>query len=257
MIKTTLSIILSAYNVSKYISKTILSLANQTKQDFQVIAIDDRSTDDTLAILKRFEQEYDWLKVISHEENLGVSSVRNTGIQAANTKYITFIDGDDWLEPTYVEYFLNKFIEDPELDLISCGFFIDNQNGKSKPQSEKKALGKVTRDEAIRQIIKMNGVVMGYTWNKMYRLELIKEHELTFLTDLALMEDQLFNVEYATVANNFYLSKMPLYHYVSRKDSLTRKFDVENVKNVSVATLKVYKTIYQNSKEERQERENQ
>lgn len=256
MINTTLSIILSAYNVSKYISKTILSLANQTNQDFQVIAIDDNSTDDTLAILKRYEQEYSWLKVISHERNLGVSSVRNTGIQVSETKYITFIDGDDWLEPTYVEYFLDKFNEDPKLDLVSCGFFIDNQNGKSKPQTEKKALGQMTRDETIRQIIKMNGVVMGYTWNKMYRLDLIKQHDLKFLTDLALMEDQLFNVEYATVANNFYLSEKPLYHYVSRKDSLTRKFDVENVRNVSVATVKVYKAIYQNSKEERQEREN-
>lgn len=257
MINKTLSIILSAYNVSKYIPKMILSLANQTNKDFEVIAIDDKSTDDTLDILKRYEQEYDWLRVVCRDQNGGISAVRNTGIEEANAQYITFIDSDDWIEPNYVEYFLNKFSEDPDLDLVSCGFFIDNQHGKSKVQTERKELGRMTRDESIRQIIKVSGVVMGYTWNKMYRLELIKQHNLKFLTDLALMEDQLFNVEYATVARNFYLSEIPLYHYVSRKDSLTRKFDMDNVRNVSVATLRVYKAIYQNSKEERQERENQ
>lgn len=253
MVNKKLSIILSAYNVSQYIGKTIQSLADQTVKDFQVIAVDDHSTDDTLAILQKLERQYDWLQVVCHAQNAGVSAARNTGMKLTTSQYITFVDGDDWLEPNYVEYFLNKFAENPNLDLVSCGFFIDGKNGKSKAQTEKRGLGFVDRDDAIKQIIKMNGSVMGYTWNKMYRRALIDKHKLSFLPDLALMEDQLFNVEYATVAKHFYLDDVPLYHYVSRKDSITRKFDMENVKNVGVATMRVYKTIHQNSKEEREE----
>jgi glycosyltransferase involved in cell wall biosynthesis len=250
MVNKKLSIILSAYNVSNYISKTIDSLANQTVKDFEVLAIDDCSTDDTYDILQKYAEQYDWLKVIQHEKNSGVSAARNTGLKSVSSKFVTFIDGDDWIEPNYVEFFLNKFAEEPDLDLVSCGFYIDTKK-KSKAQTEKKKLGRVDRDEAIKQIIKMNGVVMGYSWNKMYRRENIVKNDLRFLTDLALMEDELFNVEYATVSKNFYLSDTPLYHYVSRKDSITKKFDMENVKNVGVATMRVYRTIHQSSKEER------
>ncbi|WP_300561563.1 glycosyltransferase family A protein [Companilactobacillus sp.] len=254
MINIKLSIILSAYNVEQYIAKTIESLANQTVKDFEVVAVDDHSTDNTLQILKELEAKYSFLLVVCHAQNAGVSAARNTGMQLTSSQFITFVDGDDWVEPNYVEYFLTQFAENPTLDLVSCGFFIDSKNGKSKPQTEKKGLGLVDRDDAIKQIIKMSGSVMGYTWNKMYRRSIIDEHKLSFLTDLALMEDQVFNVEYATVAKGFYLNDIPLYHYVSRKDSITKKFDMENAKNIGMATMKVYKTIHQNSKEEREQR---
>lgn len=250
-----LSIILSAYNVSGYITKTIQSIANQTVHDFEVIAVDDHSTDDTLEILQAFEKKYAWLRVVCHAQNAGVSAARNTGLKLSHSEFVTFVDGDDWLEPNYVEYFMNIFQQHPDLDLVSCGFFIDTKNGKSKPQTEKKQLGLVDRDSAIKQIIKVSGSVMGYTWNKMYRRSVIEKNQLSFLTDLALMEDQLFNVEYATVARGFYLTDTPLYHYVSRKDSITKKFDMENAKNIGVATMRVYKTIHQNAKDEREEKE--
>lgn len=250
-----LSIILSAYNVSGYITKTIQSIANQTVHDFEVIAVDDHSTDDTLEILQAFEKKYAWLRVVCHSQNAGVSVARNTGLKLSHSEFVTFVDGDDWLEPNYVEYFMNIFQQHPDLDLVSCGFFIDTKNGKSKPQTEKKQLGLVDRDSAIKQIIKVSGSVMGYTWNKMYRRSVIEKNQLSFLTDLALMEDQLFNVEYATVARGFYLTDTPLYHYVSRKDSITKKFDMENAKNIGVATMRVYKTIHQNAKDEREEKE--
>ncbi|AKP68021.1 glycosyltransferase family 2 protein [Companilactobacillus ginsenosidimutans] len=255
MINKKLSIILSAYNVENYISKTIDSLANQTSNNFEVIAVDDCSTDDTVKILQDYEEKYDWLRVVCHAQNAGASAARNTGLKLTTSELVTFIDGDDWVEPSYVEYFLDKFSEMPNVDLVSCGFFIDSKNGKSKPQLEKKELGQVSRDEAIKQIIKMNGSVMGYAWNKAYRRSIIEENELKFPTDLTLMEDQLFNVQYATVAENFYLNDKPLYHYVSRKDSITKKFDMENVRDVGVATMKVYKTIHQGTKEERQQEE--
>lgn len=255
MINNKLSIILSAYNVANYIEKTIQSLAHQTVKDFEVMAVDDCSTDETLNILKKYDRKYQWFHVVAHAQKAGVSAARNTGIKLTKSKYLTFVDGDDWVEPNYVEYFLTKFAEHPELDLVSCGFFIDSKNGKSKPQVEKKHMGFLNRDDAIKQIIKMNGAVMGYTWNKMYRRDLIEKHDLSFLPDLALMEDQLFNVEYATVARKFYLDDIPLYHYVSRKDSVTKKFDMENVKNIGVATMKVYKTVYQNSRDEKEERQ--
>ncbi|MQS52542.1 glycosyltransferase family 2 protein [Companilactobacillus mishanensis] len=253
MLNKKLSIIISAYNVESYISKTIESLAGQTNTNFNVIAVDDCSTDNTLKVLRDFEDRYDWLTVVCHAQNAGVSAARNTGIQSADGDLITFIDGDDWVEPNYVDFFLKKYEKYPELDLVTCGYYVDTPNGKSKAKSDKQHHEFADRDEAIKQIIKMNGSVMGYTWNKVYRRDIIVDNKLNFLTDLDLMEDQVFNVEYATVADGFYLDDLPLYHYVSRKKSITHKFDIDNVLNVGLATMRTYKTIHQNSKDEREE----
>lgn len=247
MAERKLSIILSAYNVAGYIQKTLDSIVDQTNTNFDLIIVDDCSTDNTLDIIKEYDTKYDWITTICHAQNAGVSAARNTGLQEADGDLVTFVDGDDWLEPAYVNFFLSIF-DKYKVDLATCGYFNDTENGKSKPKSVKRKHEFVDRDDAIKQMTKMTGTVMGYTWNKVYKRSLIEENKLAFQTDLDLMEDQVFNVEYATVADTFYLDNLPLYHYVSRKDSVTRKFAVENVRDVGVARMKIYRTIQSSKK---------
>ncbi|WP_057766221.1 glycosyltransferase family 2 protein [Companilactobacillus tucceti] len=250
MAENKLSIIVSAYNVADYISKTIDSIIEQTNKNFKLIIVDDCSTDNTLDIIKKYEEKYDWIKVIYHAQNAGVSAARNSGLQAVDTDLVTFVDGDDYIEPDYVDFFLGLFNK-YDIDLATCGFF--NENGKLKNKKLDRQNGFVDRDEAIKQIIKINGTVMGYTWNKAYKTSIIKENNLSFQTDLDLMEDEVFNVEYATLAHKFYLDNLPLYHYVNRKDSASRKVTIENVRDVGLANLRVYRTIHGfNDREEMQ-----
>nr|WP_125565994.1 glycosyltransferase family A protein [Companilactobacillus insicii] len=242
MVKNKLSIIMTTYNVASYVVSTLDSLVAQTNKNFELVVVDDCSTDSTLDIIANYEDKYDWISSYSHTNNSGVSAARNTGLQHISGNLVTFIDGDDWLEPGYVDFFLTVY-ENTDVDLATCGFFIDTENGKSRVKSDKRQNKFADRDEAIKQITKISGTVMGYTWNKVYRRSVIEENSIHFQTDLDLMEDQVFNVEYATVAKTFYLDNIPLYHYVSRKDSITRKFAMENVRDVGVANLRVYKTI--------------
>ncbi|GEO79358.1 glycosyltransferase-like protein [Companilactobacillus mindensis DSM 14500] len=250
MVKNKLSIIMTAYNVADYISSTIDSVIAQTNQDFNLIIVDDCSTDQTQKITRSYEKDYDWISVICHSENQGVSAARNTGLKHADGELITFIDGDDRVEPDYVDHFLTIF-NNEDVDMVTCGFFNENENGKVKNKIAKRQTEIVGRDEVIKQIIKMTGTVMGYTWNKAYIRSIIEENQLAFATDLDLMEDQVFNVEYATVARKFYLDNVPLYHYISRKGSITQKFAVENVRDVGVARMKVYKTIRDSTRNEK------
>jgi len=250
MVKNKLSIIMTAYNVADYISSTIDSVIAQTNQNFNLIIVDDCSTDQTQKIIRSYEKEYDWISVVCHAENLGVSSARNTGLQHADGDLVTFIDGDDWVEPDYVDHFITVF-NDEDVDLVTCGFFNQNENGKVKNKIAKRQTAIVGRDEAVKQIIKMTGTVMGYTWNKAYIRSIISKNKLLFQTDLDLMEDQVFNVQYATLARKFYLDNVPLYHYVSRKGSITQKFAMENVRDIGVARMKVYKTIRDGTRNEK------
>ncbi|WDT65243.1 glycosyltransferase [Companilactobacillus crustorum] len=250
MVKNKLSIIMTAYNVADYISSTIDSVIAQTNQDFNLIIVDDCSTDQTQKIIRSYEKNYNWISVVCHAHNDGVSTARNTGLAKANGELVTFIDGDDWVEPNYVEHFISIF-DDQDVDMVTCGFFNETESGKIKNKIAKRQTSIVGRDEAVKQIIKMTGTVMGYTWNKAYVRSIIAENNLSFQADLDLMEDQVFNVEYATLARKFYLDNVPLYHYISRKGSITQKFAMENVRDVGVARMKVYKTIRESTRNEK------
>ena len=250
MVKNKLSIIMTAYNVADYISSSIESVIAQTNENFNLIIVDDCSTDQTQKIIRTYEKKYDWISVVCHQENLGVSAARNTGLAKASGEFVTFIDGDDWVEPNYVDHFLSTF-KDKDVDMVTCGFFNQTETGKTKNKVVKRQSSIVGRDEVVKQIIKMTGSVMGYTWNKAYIRSIIQDNDLSFQTDLDLMEDQVFNVEYATLARKFYIDNVPLYHYISRKGSITQKFAMENVRDVGVARMKVYKTIRDSSRNEK------
>lgn len=250
MVKNKLSIIMTAYNVADYISSSIDSVIAQTNQNFNLIIVDDCSTDQTQKIIRSYEKEYDWISVVCHAQNFGVSAARNTGLKQADGELVTFIDGDDWVDPDYVNHFIEIF-EDQDVDMVTCGFYNETEKGKIKNKIAKHQTSIVGRDEAVKQIIKMTGTVMGYTWNKAYIRSIIDQNNLSFQTDLDLMEDQVFNVQYATVARKFYFDNVPLYHYISRKGSITQKFAMENVRDVGIARMKVYKTIRDSTRNEK------
>ncbi|WP_129044530.1 glycosyltransferase family 2 protein [Companilactobacillus metriopterae] len=234
-----ISIIMTIYNVHDYLEKSIESIINQNNSNFNLIMVDDCSTDGSSELAQKYADKYDFIQLIKHSENRGVSAARNTGMDNVETELITFVDSDDWVEENYVDYFLRQF-KDNDVDMVTCGFTIENGLGKSKPKSTKEISEIIDREEMIKRITKISDIVMGYTWNKVYKMSIIQENNLRFSTDLNLMEDQVFNVEYSNNAQEFYISSIPLYHYVNRKDSITKKFAVDNVKDVGLAKLKVY-----------------
>ena len=103
-----ISIITPVYNVSKYLPECITSVLNQAYQDYEMILIDDYSTDDSRKVMQEFSDQDSRIKTIYNEKNMGVAKSRNKGIQLAVGEYIYFLDSDDFLTPDALSLMANE-----------------------------------------------------------------------------------------------------------------------------------------------------
>lgn len=122
------SIIIPVYNAEKFLEKCVDSILSQTVQDYEIILINDGSTDKTYDLCERYQAQYNKVKVI-HKENAGVSLARQSGIDIAKGEYVLFVDADDWVEPTYLEI----ISEHTGVDIIRFGNNVITEDGNSYP----------------------------------------------------------------------------------------------------------------------------
>ena len=117
------SVIIPLYNKAPYVKKALESVCRQTYSDYELIVINDGSTDDSCMIAEKYLQGMDGINYrLITQENAGVSAARNNGVAASSGEYIAFLDADDWWEPTYLEK-MAKLIEDyPEAGLYACNY---------------------------------------------------------------------------------------------------------------------------------------
>ena len=116
------TIIVPCYNSQDYLEKCLKSILQQnTRYDFEVIAINDGSTDETGEILRALEKKYKRLKVIT-QDNKGFSGARNTGIRTSSGKYLIFVDSDDYVTDGYIENLIGVALRE-DADIVACGFF--------------------------------------------------------------------------------------------------------------------------------------
>ena len=122
------SVIIPLYNKVPYIAKAIESVLGQTFRDFEVIVIDDGSTDQSLEVAKTFENKS--ITIIS-QPNSGVSTARNNGVKLAKHPYICFLDADDWWHPTFLEEMKRLITDFPDAGIYGSGYYIV-KNGKER-----------------------------------------------------------------------------------------------------------------------------
>lgn len=128
MTKNKISIIIPVYNGEKYLERCIKSVLNQTYSYYEIIIVDDGSTDKTEQISKEFTKKYDCIKYF-RKKNGGVSSARNFGLDNASGNYVLFLDHDDYLDYNYIEELLN-FAEDKKIDIVRSGYKTVDSEGK-------------------------------------------------------------------------------------------------------------------------------
>lgn len=114
------SIIIPCYNQEKYITDAIMSAENQTYKDIEIVFIDDCSTDSSLEVVNDLKNKYSNIVVLKNETNLGVVDSRNNAIDVAKGFYILPLDGDDTIEPTYIEKAVKVFDENPDVGFVYC-----------------------------------------------------------------------------------------------------------------------------------------
>ncbi len=167
------SIIAPIYKSEPFLSVMIDSILSQTYQNFELILVDDGSPDNSGKICDEYATKDNRIIVI-HKENGGTSEARNEGLKLVSGEYLTFIDGDDWFEPDCLEYFVSL------MELNDCQMAMSDQvMMKSRPQQIKDdKIQILTNEQAICSIQYVEVPVAA--WNKMYRTELVKTHNLTF-----------------------------------------------------------------------------
>ncbi len=190
---TKVSIIIPVYNKQFYLNRTLDSVLDQEFSDFELIVVDDGSTDDSLAILNEYAEKDRRISVI-HTENYGVSHARNVGLERAKGEWIQFLDGDDRIKTDYLQK-CQAIIADPEIDIIFSEFDKTSINGDVVSTIRVPAVGKdgSTLDRFI-QYQYQNGFY-GFISNKLFRKSLLKKTQAKFNESLKLAEDLDFFVQ--------------------------------------------------------------
>lgn len=206
------SVIIPVYNKSEYIERCAESLAKQNFSDFEVLFVDDGSTDSSAAICERIAEDDRRFHLI-RQENAGVSAARNNGIRAASGKYLAFADPDD----TVGEDFLSAlFYEAQEQRAqITCGGYTviwqDGHREEFVPEQEEKR-------DVILNLIKEHPIYNAM-WNKLYLREFVTENRLFVPEKIIIGEDALFNLSAYTAAVRISFVKKPVYNYFIYEDS--------------------------------------
>ena len=231
------SIIIPVYNVEAYLEECINSLLRQTNYDYEIILIDDGSSDQSASICNKYCNYK--VKVI-HQENSGVSNSRNVGINKAKGKYILFIDPDDYVLDDYLDI-IDKNIG--EYDML---IFSYNKLYMNKIIEGFKCNDVISSTNAMRCLIDDNKFC-GYVWNKVYKRDIIDKYQLKFDPSVSMCEDVLFNFQYLLHSNNIKAIDDVLINYRQRKSSAISK----KVKDIEPASLvKTYDYIIKNTNDE-------
>lgn len=208
-----ISVIVPCYNIESYLPRCIESILVQTYKTLEIILISDGSTDGTDEVIREYAKK-DSRIIPIFKANSGVSDTRNRGLDMATGDYIGFVDGDDYIEPEMYETLLKNAIEN-NADISHCGYQmvfpsrVDYyyNTGKKVIQDNKKG---------IRDIIVGDYVEPGI-WNKLYRLDILKE--LRMPPDIKINEDVVFNFYAFVNSQKSVYEDLPFYHYILRKGS--------------------------------------
>ncbi|MFD7442300.1 glycosyltransferase family 2 protein [Streptomyces sp. NPDC059909] len=185
-----LSVIVPFYNVQSYAPDALRSLRANAREDFEFLLVDDCSTDGTPEILERAEREVPGSVLIRHENNGGLATARNTGLDAARGEYITFLDGDDWLAPGYYERLLAA-IEELGVDFVRTDHVQCTGRDRKVFRVPVGRRGEVLRPrDAILPADRTTSVDYPMAWAGIYRRELLDRGLLHFTDGLRTAEDR-------------------------------------------------------------------
>lgn len=217
------SVIVPAYQAERTLRRCLESIVNQSFNDFEVIIINDGSTDQTYDICKEYECEK--VRVIS-QPNKGISATRQLGLNQAKGKYIQFIDSDDWVDTSYFKNVYELLAAD-DLDVLILDFWVEKIN-----KTEYKSLGIscCEKEELVKGLVTN---IPGVLWNKIIRRELFAKYDINFKSGLSYCEDWVVTYHLFNSPTKIHYCKKAFYHYdmYSNVNSLARSINESTLKN--------------------------
>lgn len=208
------SIVIPVFNVAIYLRACIDSLLAQTQSDFELLIVDDGSSDDSWDIIVQYAVVDQRIRTF-RKENAGVSAARNYGMDRAQGEYICFVDGDDIVSPRYLEDLYQAMQQGADCSM--CGFQTFSATQPMIHVIVPSSRGIETREENLRAFYDFHKPIWQRNlWNRMYKLSVIQEKHIRFREDIHIKEDGLFVVEYLLASNGLVgLSNQILYFYRS------------------------------------------
>lgn len=243
------SIIVPIYNAENYLRRCVDSILNQEYTDFELLLVNDGSTDASGDICEEYGDQ-DPRVIVIQKENTGVSDSRNRALDRARGKYLQFLDSDDWITPDATRLFV-RAAEEYGCDMVISDFYrVVGERLSTKGDIEEE--GVLTREEfAAHMMENPADFYYGVLWNKLYRRDIVEEHNLRMDTDINWCEDFMFNLEYIRYAKVFYALHAPIYYYVKRKGSLASQgINISKTVKMKLNVFEYYNNFYKHVLEE-------
>lgn len=211
-----ISIVVPVYNVEKYLDKCISSILQQSFTDFELILVDDGSNDGSERKCDEYKNGDSRIKVV-HQENQGLSSARNIGIETSKGKYITFIDSDDFVHPRMLEILYNNILEN-KADISACGYEIVPEGKKIYVKSIGNNISIYNNIQSVKKIVEKSESIMIIACCKLYRRDLFQD---VHYPSGKYHEDEFVTYKLLYKSNKIVVTDAKLYYYVQRSNSIT------------------------------------
>ncbi len=255
-----ISIIVPVYNVEKYLNKCIDSILNQTFKDFELILINDGSTDNSLEICNSYQKKDNRIKVIN-KNNGGLSSARNAGIDIARGNYIGFIDSDDHIHEKMYEILHYNAVKYSS-DMVICKErnVYEDETIDCKSTINKYNTYQLDNIESLTKLYEARTTTFVYAWNKLYKRSMFHD---TRYPEGKIYEDEFLTPKLIYQSNTITYVNCELYYYLQRKGSIvnskfsTKKFDKvdalesnvkffkdKNIRNIYFLVQKAYVDLF-------------
>ncbi|MCI9251204.1 MAG: glycosyltransferase [Lachnospiraceae bacterium] len=232
-----LSVIVPVYNVEAYLPKCIESITAQTYEQLEIILIDDGSTDRCPWICDKYAEKDKRIKVF-HKENRGLVSARKTGLYIAKGDYITFVDGDDWIDrEMYGE--LMKTVENSRADFVDSGYICEREQKKEiygKAEAKEYQFDKQIRHRFFSSLLELDDFISisPSIWSKIFKAEFIRNTYAEVPEHMSYGED-VINLLYCILrADRMARAEGVYYHYNYRENSMSHLKSASHVKKESV-----------------------
>lgn len=224
-----LSIVVPVYNSEKYIQECLNSILNIKYKEFEVLVVDNGSSDKSVSIIENIIKMDNRVKLLK-EDKKGVSNARNKGIECSVGDYLMFVDSDDTINSDCVEYIVSNIYK---YDMICFGY---NELYMNKKSERKRNTQNVNNLDFIKYIFEDDSIG-GFVWNKVYNLEIIKKNNIEFSKKTSMCEDLLFNIMYLKNVSNIQIVNQCLVNYRMRINSISKKTD--KIKSIMESYTKI------------------
>lgn len=230
------SFVVPVYNTEKYLKKCLDSLEKQTFKDFEIIVVNDGSTDNSMEILSKYEKKYDNIKIIN-QKNQGLSMARNNGVKKVKGKYLLFVDSDDYVETNLLEQ-IDKEME--KIEVLRYQIVTENEDGNNKKEFKEEPFDIMNGYDAFKYISSYHFIEPACCY--VYKTDYYVKNNFSFKKgvyheDFGLIPYVIYK------ANKVKSINYAGYYYVQRSGSIMNNKDYKKTVKKAFDMLDQYKTL--------------